>query len=383
MKLQYLLSLLFLLAMASGCAGIRLDRGFRSSPYDWMMYGGAPTRVNKSYSVVRPPLEQVWEYNALAGVVSTPLVRDSIVLVATLHGELQAVSLSTGKRLGYIVLESAIAATPAWDGVFAYVPSSLGTETLACVRIQEGGKAWTTQLGPIESSPLLSGDSLFITTLEGMLYCVGKTDGMVWWKFETEEKEKRKPIRSSPATDGASIIFGSDDGFVYAVQRSEGTLRWKYRTGGSVFATPIVKAGQVIVGSLDGSVYALDAISGNLKWKYNTGSKVFGAAAASDNLIFIGSADGRLHALRSDSGTEAWTFATRSVINSAPLVSGDLVYVGSLDRTLYALNADHGQQVWQFSVEGRVKVSPVIWGNTLLLTSEDKYVTAFRPVQPQ
>jgi outer membrane protein assembly factor BamB len=365
----------------SGCAGIRINRPIAKSPWDWVMYGGTPERVNSVRATVNPPLKELWEYNALAGISSTPLVRDSVMLIGTLNGELQAVNLATGDRIGYIVLESAVAGTPVWDGIHVYVPSASGKQTLVRIALQDGKREWAMNYGAIESSPLLYGELLYVTTLDGILYCIKKLDGTEVWKFETREEGERKPIRSSPASDGAVITFGSDDGFIYAVERAGGTLRWKYGTGGSVFATPIIADGKCIVGSLDGTVYAIDLLTGNLVWKYDAGSKIYGAAAADEAGLYVGSADGKLHALRIDSGAQIWTFAAQSVIDCAPLVAGEVLYVGSLDRTLYALRASSGEELWHFDAPGRVRVPPVIWGTMLLLTSEDKYVLALTPAQ--
>ena len=363
---------------ALGCAGIRLDRPFRPGGDDWLMYGGDKSRVNRTGEEIAPPLEQLWEYNALAGIASSPLVRDSVMLVTTLHGEVQAVNVNNGRRLGYVVLESSIAGTPAWDGANVYVPIASGTESLVCLGLNKAERRWSVSIGSIESSPLVIGDHLYVTTLDGILYALDKMDGEELWKFETAPKGRRKPIRSSPASDGEVIVFGSDDGTLYAVNLKDGSLRWKYETSASIFATPVIKGGRAFVGSQDGGFSCVDVATGSLMWKYETGSRIYGSASANNDLVFIGSADGTLHALLAESGTKAWTFMARSVINSAPLVAGTYLYVGSLDRTLYALSAASGEELWRLPFEGRIKVSPVLWGNTLLVTYEDKFVSAFR-----
>jgi len=372
---------LMLLCCFSGCAGIRISRPFAKSPSDWLLYGGAPTRVNCIPETMNPPLKELWQYNALAGISSTPLVRDSLMLIGTLNGELQAVNLATGDRVGYVVLESAVAGTPVWDGINVYVPSAAGTETLACIELRSGQREWVMKYGPIESSLLLYGELLYVTTLDGILYCINKSDGTEVWRFETQDEARRKPIRSSPASDGAVVTFGSDDGFIYAVERASGKLRWKYETGASVFATPVIVEDKCIVGSLDGTVYAIDVPTGNLVWKYDTGSTIYGAAAANEALVYLGCADGKLHALTIGSGARAWTFSAQGVIDCAPLVAGEILYMGSLDRTLYALRASSGEELWHFDAPGRIRVSPVIWGTMLFLTSEDKYVLALTPAR--
>jgi len=372
------LSVLFLIL--AGCAtGIDLKRNLVTGPFDWLTYGGTPGRTNQSKSVVSPPLKPVWEYDAVSGIAGTPLVKDSVVFVGTLKGELHAIRLSDGEGYGTTVLESAVVGTPVVDGNCAYVASALGKETLTCVFLRDGKRQWRAQYGAIETSPLLIGEFLYITTLDGTLVSLKKADGVQFWKYETAAKERRKPIRSSPASDGEVIVFGSDDGVIYAVERLTGTPRWKYQTGASVFATPVLQEGLCIVGSLDSVLYAIDARTGRLRWKYETGSRIYAPASASQSLVFIGSSDGTVTALSMDSGKKVWSFSAKSVVSCAPLIAGDVLYVGSQDRTLYALRLQTGEKIWEYAVEGRIRVSPVIWGDVLLLTSEDKYITALRP----
>ncbi len=371
-----------ILALLAGCSGLRVQRLLRTNPSDWTTLGGGPSRTNATAATIVPPLVPIWEYNAQGGLATTPLVRDSVVIVTTLHGELQAITLSTGKRLGYVILESAIAGTPVLDGASVIVPLTEKTESLVCYDLRDGKRTWVFPAGPIESSPLLLLGSLYVTTLDGVLIRVDRASGMEVWRYETAEKEKRKPIRSSPATDGENIIFGSDDGNLYAVDRMSGQLTWKHTGHRSVFAGPVVIDRNVVVGDLSGGVLCLDARTGAQQWTYETGSKVYAPAAAGMGTVYISSADGKLHALDAGTGRKKWIFSARSVLGSSPLVAGELLYVGSLDRTLYVLKAATGEEVWRYEALGRIRVSPVLWGAILLLTSEDKYITALRARSP-
>lgn len=374
------MSLVLMICLAfGGCAGLRLNRALKPSDRDWTMYGGGPNRLNRAPGSVQPPLEKIWQYSAQGGLLGSPLVRDSVMIVGTLNGELQAVNLTNGKRLGYKIFESALVGTPVLDGTSVIVTLAGKTETLFSYDLWDGRRSWFFPAGPIESSPLLVEGNIYVTTLSGIVYCVDKRTGDEKWKFETAREEERQPIRSSPASDGIIITFGSDSGILYAVDRAKGILRWSVETGASIFATPVIVSGIVIVGNLHGTVFGVDASTGTIAWKIETGSRVFGPASADESVAFIGSADGVLHALDIRSGTEKWKFVAKSVINSAPLVAGALLYVGSLDRTLYCLDSGTGSELWRFAVDGRIKVPPVLWGDILLVTSEDRYITALRP----
>ncbi len=370
-----------LIFLASGCGSIRIQRSLAPKPYDWLTYGGAPSRTNESFSTVMPPLKPMWEYDALAGISGTPLVKDSVVIVGTLRGELHAINIATGNRMGYAVMESAVSGTPVWDGGYVYVACALGTETLLCMSLRDGMRRWTGKYGPIETSPLVVGEFLYVVTLDGVLECLKKADGLEFWKYELGEKDVRKPVRSSPATDGEVIVFGSDGGGIYAVERLSGKLRWEYQATTSIFATPVLSNGMCVVGAIDGVLYALDTRTGELRWKYETGTRIFAPAAATQKQIFIGTADGKVTALSLESGKKLWSFSCRSVVSCAPLVAGDILYVGSQDRNLYALRVATGEKLWQYEAPGRIKVSPVIWGDMMLLTYEDRYIAALKPVQ--
>jgi outer membrane protein assembly factor BamB len=362
--------------MAAGCAGIRLTGPFRAGPDDWVMYGGSMQRNNASASIIKPPLRELWEYNALGGISGTPVVRDSIVLIGTLHGELQAISLLNGKRLGYVVFESAIKGSPVLDGTNVIVAVSNGSETLVSYSLRSGTRVWSRPYGAIESAPLLSGDLLYVTTLDGYLNCIKKNDGTEVWKYAPEDN--RKPIRSSPASDGQTVFFGGDNGVLAAVG-GDGQLKWRVQTGASIFATPIVTGEVVVVGNLNGNCYGVRKSDGTLLWNVGLGAPMYGAAAASNGRVFVAAADGVVRALDEFTGQEHWAFSTGSVVNSAPLIAGTMLFIGSLDKTLYVIDVEQGREIWKLEVPGRLKVSPVLWKNTLLLAVEDKYIIALEP----
>lgn len=362
--------------LLAGCSGLRVNRSIASRSGDWAMYGGSPSRTNVSSSTIRPPLQVIWQYNAQSGISGTPLVRDSIMVIGTLQGEIQAVNLTNGRRLGYKVMEGSIVGTPVLDGTRVIFAMSVAQESIVAMDLVTGKQAWTYAAGAVESASLLYENVLFVTTLQGSLVCLDKNTGEEIWKFTTEEDSQ--PIRSSPATDGSIICFGSDDGQVFGVDRASGRLLWKTDVRGGVFASPIIASGMVIVGTIKGNVIAIDAETGVQRWSYETGSRVYSAAAGAGTVVYVGSANGVLHALDRETGALVWKFEAGSVISSAPLVASGLVYVGSLDKMLYVLDAATGNEVWKFEAEGRIRVSPVLWGDFLLVTSEDKYVTALR-----
>jgi outer membrane protein assembly factor BamB len=62
-------------------------------------------------------------------------------------------------------------------------------------------------------------------------------------------------VESSPAVSGGSLYCGSHDHKVYALEVESGVCLWHYETGGEVGSSPAVSQGAVFVGSNDGCVY--------------------------------------------------------------------------------------------------------------------------------
>jgi len=370
---------LLLAFLLGSCGGFRLNRLLTEQQGDWVMYGGDPSRANTTTERVQPPLREVWQYNAQGGISGSPLVRDSVVIVGTLHGEIQAVNLTTGKRIGYRVLEGPVVGTPLLDENRLVLSVSGNAESLLMFDLESGSRIWSAVPGPIESSPLLHKGALYVATLLGTVVSIDKSSGEELWEFKTGSKVRREPIRSSPAAEENVVCVGSDDGFVYGLDRESGRLQWKVNTGSSVFASPAVLAGLAVVGNLHGTIHAIDVQIGAVRWMVETGSRIYGPVSGTRHTVYAGCADGTLRALDIEDGSLVWEFNAESVINSAPLIAGDLLFVGSLDKTLYVLERRTGKERWRYAAEGRIRVSPVLWGDYLLVTSEDRYITALRP----
>ena len=72
------------------------------------------------------------------------------------------------------------------------------------------------------------------------------------WKYATDGQ-----VNSSPAVANGSLYVGSVDGMVYSIDVKTGTLRWRMHTNGPVISSPIIEDDVVFVGSNDRLVYAL------------------------------------------------------------------------------------------------------------------------------
>ncbi|HZF10667.1 MAG TPA: PQQ-binding-like beta-propeller repeat protein [Thermoanaerobaculia bacterium] len=216
------------------------------------------------------------------------------------------------------------------------------------------------------------------------------------WSFPTAG-----PVRSTPLVAGGTVYLGSGDGSLYALDAATGQEKWRFATGGAIHSSPALAGGAgdlVLFASRDRRFYALDAQTGRQRWSVVFGPDLpfawawdyfLSSPAVVDGRVFVGSGDGNLYALEAATGKVLWKLPTHGRVRSSPAVAGGVVYVGSLDGRLYAADAADGHLRWTFEPEGvgldsarigfdrtSLQSSPAVAGNTVVFGSRDGFLYA-------
>jgi outer membrane protein assembly factor BamB len=253
--------------------------------------------------------------------------------------------------------------------------------------------------GIVISSPVLTGDTLYIGSADHFLYALDSATGAEKWKFETGSN-----IVSSPAVADGTVFVVSYDGNCYALDAASGKVKWKFQTDGErrfaakhihgadpegefmpdpfdvYLSSPLVSAGAVYFGSGDENVYSLDAATGKLKWKFKTGDVVHASPVIANGVLYVGSWDSYFYALDAATGTQKWRFKTgddpkihnQVGIQSSAVVAGGIVYFGCRDSNLYALDAATGEKKWAFNNKGSwVISSPIVFDGRVFFATSD------------
>ena len=369
-----LLSAVSLFFFFAGCSSIELSAPLKLSPADWAMFGKEYHHsFRDAESSFAFPMRVLWSYDASAGFGNGSLaVADSVLFAGTLQGELHAVDVVNGKHIGHIKTGSAIYGAPVVNETRLYLPVASGKNSIIALDLVEGNKLWTAEIGGVETSPVLLHGKLFVTSLNGSLYCLDTSSGKTEWTFRTDDA-----IHSSPAADDSLLFFGNDEGFVFAVNAFDGKLKWKYKTGAAVFGSPCFSGGTTFIGSRDHFLYAFDAAHGDVKWKFDSGDRIMSCPSVNDSLVFVSSLNGTVSAVSINDGALKWKFTNHSVVNTTPVVTASAIFVGALDDNLYALSPGDGSVLWKYDIGSRIKTSPVASRGMLFVAAEDKSVYCF------
>ncbi len=367
---------MLLVSLAAGCSGLRMDRPVIPQRDDWPTAGRTNSRLASTAGTLKPPLRQAWEVDLAAGFGSgSPLVIDTLVLTGNLRGELCAVNLRTGKKIGSIHLGDAVPGSPVVEGSIAYLPLTGSGESLVAFNLNEGKTAWRESHGDVEMSPLLKDRKLYFGTTGGEVYCLDCVTGAMVWKYEIPENTMFLGFRATPAALDSLVFFGDDGGILYAFSAATGSLRWRTPAGGGVAAGIAVAEGVVVAGTIGGTLLGCDASSGRVRWRYDAGAPLYAAPVGSGDTVYAGSLSGVVHAVRCTDGRGIWKTALEGPINAAALVSGDYLYVGTLKKHIVGLLRWDGSQIWSQDVDGRIKTAPAAaYGRLLVATDEHTMV---------
>ena len=119
-------------------------------------------------------------------------------------------------------------------------------------------------------------------------------------------------------------------------------LLWKFKTGGPLYASPVIANGILYIGSTDGKLYALDAKRWGIKWVFDAGDAIRYSAAVFGNRVYFSARNNKVYALDAKTGEKLWEFKSKNWMDAPPIVADNKVYVGAFRSTIYVLNARTG-----------------------------------------
>jgi outer membrane protein assembly factor BamB/predicted MPP superfamily phosphohydrolase len=94
------------------------------------------------------------------------------------------------------------------------------------------------------------GNGSVIAPLGNTITSLDTLTGQKQWEFNTGNS-----VESSPAISGNTVYAGSKDGFLYALDRKTGAKLWQYGLGTWINSSPAVSGNMVVVGGYDGNIY--------------------------------------------------------------------------------------------------------------------------------
>ena len=386
--------------VVSGCSTLRVDPQHIMDPV-WPVEGRDALRSNTVPDQVNPPLQLHWRFNAQAGFgFVSPLVLGDAVLVATRKGEVHAIDLKSGQRVGRDEFGDAIEGTPAYVDGLLVVPVAWGGRAVRANDLLTGDRLWRTGDIPVSSGLAVWDDFVLAGDVEGYVRAWRLPDGEEAWSVQLDE---RAGIYSTPVLIGDTLVVANDRGRVTALDPSDGSFFWSVDAGAPVQVSLAATEDMVFAATTRGSIRAFDAGSGVLRWTYDLtngeegeytadqgglsarqGSfappqKYLTAPAVGARDVVFGASDGTVRSLDIKDGSLNWKADASAAVSAPPVITAETVYVGTMGALLMGFDRNDGSLIWNTELDGRIKSAFALKGSRLIVLSEPRYVYVYEP----
>ena len=136
-----------------------------------------------------------------------------------------------------------------------------------CLDVADGSPVWNVPLDGLGgASVLVSGDLVFAKTAR-TLYALRLLDGAVVWTF-TPHRGKGEYMYSTPVISGERLFIGDRAGSIHCLDPATGSRLWTTSVAdGNVNSTFLVVDGRLVAGTNDSTAVGVDAASGSVAWR--------------------------------------------------------------------------------------------------------------------
>lgn len=236
------------------------------------------------------------------------------------------------------------------DSILVY-GNSLGYINALSTHSQQ--KLWHLKIaGPIYSTPVASGNTVVLGTVDGSIIGIDALKGKIIWKVITG-----RPVLAEGIIEDSSAYIGGGDSIFYKIDINNGKVIWKYPgIDGLVQGKPALSEYSVVFGAWDRHLYSLDKLTGKLNWKWNNQKQqvlyspgnIF--PVCSGNRVFIVAPDRFMTALDLFTGKQVWRTNRHSVRESmGASADGKVIYAKLMNDTVIAVSAmaDFPSTLWK------------------------------------
>jgi outer membrane protein assembly factor BamB len=297
---------------------------------------------------------------------------DRIYLAQSMKGQVIALDAATGNTIWTApVTGGFFDSIPAIGNGLVYVAVQGGQApsdfTIVALDAATGTERWRFQ-ALVYSFPALSGDTVFVTEVDGRLLAINALTGQERWRLDLPRESTRVPQDDrwygggSPAVSQGVVYAPNHQGTLFAVDAKDGHELWRYKTDGNAVTTPAIEDATAYFTAYQteranpaqhGWVYAVDTKTGKERWRLNADDHSRSAPVVADGLVILGRTSGThptdasVTALDASDGHLAWTYQPGGPLTSNLTYAQGVVYGTSDLGWIFALDARGGALIWR------------------------------------
>ena len=213
------------------------------------------------------------------------------------------------------------------------------------------GQSWMRDdvEGAIMGGAVLAGDRLIFGTTEQRLYARSPANGGPVGNWPLDGLRLEGEIWARPVVSGGTVFVATMDGLVHAFDVGSGGERWAFDAGGAITEIALIDGSGtefqelLFVPTLGSRVWLVDPASGRaVHQPLDAGAWVWTTPAVADGVAWFGDFGGVVRALDLASGRALWTYDTESKVKARPVRIGGTLIVGDEKGYVHFLDAATG-----------------------------------------
>lgn len=266
----------------------------------------------------------------------TPKI-SQILVVGDVEGNINALNPLTGETLWKYTTEGEISASPTFFAVprgntfVIRVLQSSQDGSLYCLDAADGSLVWKYETGDqIRCSPSIASGKTFLGGCDGQLHVIDLATGQA----AREPLPLGGPTGSTPAVSGEEVFLPTMDGAVFAFDPGTGEVRWQFEDPErpqEYRSSAAIGVDRIIVSSQNKHVDALNRATGEQMWRKTLRRRADASPLIAGEDVWIASTAGLLLRLSVADGEEKWSFEARGKFMAAPAIVGDLLIIADDD----------------------------------------------------
>ncbi len=337
-------------------------------------------------------LQLRWTYQAGESIVSSPVVADNTVFVATGAGTVIALDQRTGTPTWFHNIGGPITMTPLVADGLVFVGTHTVNSDLYALDESTGTPRWHAKMrGYARGAPILVGGTMLIgqsggdppMCIQGGVLAYQATTGVLLWTWNTDPTPNEGGAVWSPISYGGNdIVFGTGNTCTASANANglirlttDGKQEWQLPPqvsptvdddwGGS----QLLYAGNIYSINKDGYFYGVNGSTGAIMFKLQLttfdGAGSIGSPATNGMAFVVPTgflkmdAGGYYSAAVlgvSLAGGLIWTVPTLDTVPGGAAITNDVAFV-SIDYRLAALQVSTGKELWSFTPPGQIYAS--------------------------
>ena len=302
---------------------------------------------------------------------STPTVVGDVMFIGSCAGTFYALNKSTGQvRWSYDIRKDGKQQSFHGDPLVTNDLILVGTDH-ACdpdgmghvyaFERDSGNVRWKYPSTSVPTDIIQIGSNVYFGSFQDRWSSVDLRTGGTKWNFSTGTPNPNCDMPKAPVTDGNSLFIASLDGVIYSLDASSGQVSWKRKLPAAPSTGLALTNKTIYVGTKDQRVYRLNAQTGAVISDLAVEAKPVGRlAVAGDSLfMFLENAAERIgYIISVDSTLSGVRWKQRSSPDWAserPHLWKDLVIAGNCRGEMAAFRATDGAPQWNLSLKGCIR----------------------------